>query len=82
MSVLFRKHRGSLSDSMETVIEIDSFQSIVALTTEELSHYGIVPKPESFHIKYYCEDKRIGWHTYLIELDGYGVVGFTNGMIE
>jgi len=82
MAVLFRPHRGSLADAMAEVREINSFQDIIDETTESLSHYGLSPKKEGFHIEYYSEDERIGWSTYIVFLDNYGVLGFTNGMIE
>lgn len=82
MSVLFRPHRGSLADAMKEVREINSFKELIDQETEMLWRWYIEPKPEEFHIKYYAEDKRIGWSTYIVTLDNYGVLGFTNGMIE
>jgi hypothetical protein len=82
MSVLFRPHRGSLAEAMYEVKEIDSFQEIIDEITEDLWHYGLYPKPEEFHIEYYSEDERIGWSTYIVTLDNYGVIGFTNGNFD
>ena len=82
MGILFRPQRGSLYDALENVREVENLQDIIDETTEMLSHYGLSPKPDEFHVEYYCEDARIGWTTYVITLDNYGVVGFTNGMIE
>jgi hypothetical protein len=34
---------------------------------------------ETVHIKPYGRDERTGWDTYIVTLDGYGVLGFTDG---
>jgi hypothetical protein len=34
---------------------------------------------ETVHIHPYGYDPRIGWDTHMVTLDGYGVLGFTNG---
>jgi spore coat polysaccharide biosynthesis protein SpsF (cytidylyltransferase family) len=82
MSILFRPHRGSLSEAMYEVREVSSWKELIDQETEVLSHWYIDAKPNEFHIEYYGEDERIGWSTYIITLDSYGVLGFTNGMLE
>lgn len=82
MSVLFRPHRELLEEAMNEVKEIKTFQEVIDETTERLSHYGFTAHKKDFHIEYYCEDERIGWSTYIVTLDNYGVLGFTNGIIE
>jgi hypothetical protein len=86
----FREHRGGLSKSMETVVEVGSKGELVAHVVKmlepfyfdreriekglNLSPYSwsrINPKP--------IYDERIGWHTYIVTLEGYGVLGFTDG---
>jgi serine/threonine protein kinase len=38
-------------------------------------------EPEQISIEPYCFDKRTGWDTYLICIEGYGVWGMANGPI-
>lgn len=73
--MLFRPHRGSLNEAMREVTSVE--------TRAELEHHLLLlgyRKP--IKVKYYAEDTRIGWPTYIVtaDLDGSIVVaGFTNG---
>jgi len=78
--VLFRKHKGMLEDSMATLMTVDSKAELMAMTRKELEPWGFDFKDESFLIEPYCSDPRIGWgDVHIVTIDGYGVVGFTNG---
>lgn len=74
--MLYRSHRGSLEASMKTVCEVESIGDIWKI--EKLFTFGIDRK---IRIKFYSYDIRIGWDTYIITCDDYGVLGFSNGMI-
>lgn len=83
MSIKFREHKGSLSDSMETITEINSKQELVKVITERLGVYshGLNISMDTIQINPYGFDTRIGWDTYIVTLSNYGVVGFTNGKL-
>lgn len=74
--VLFRQHRGSLSDSMKTVQQVKSKKDIKRIIPYEVKDINIV---------YYAYDDRVGWSTYIVtaELSNNerGVIGFTNGKL-
>lgn len=73
----FRLNRELLDESMETVVDlqptkqaiIDHYQSVLGFT------------PQDVGVKYYAEDPRIGWSTYIVT-SKHGVLGFTDGPIE
>ncbi len=89
---LARRHRGSLGESMETVIGVNTLDDLVAVIQADLAPY--MPPPgagnpgppitrETVHVASYGGvDERIGWDTYIVTLDGFGVWGFTNGPTE
>lgn len=77
--LLFRPCRGGLDTEMKEVMEIKSRECIL----KYLSKCDILPDKSRFamdklHIKYYGYDERIDWETYIVMLDNYGVVGYTN----
>ncbi|MEN5103800.1 hypothetical protein [Brucella anthropi] len=71
----FRFHRGSLADSMKTVKEVQNRDDLIALITDEVD----LKPTDHIHIKPYGYDKRIGWDTYMVKVDGFGPVGFLDG---
>lgn len=81
---LFRPHRGGLEEAMKEVVDLPDFAALVAhLNTIHGSlnaHFGVPPyKPEQVKVEPYGGfDKRIGWQTYIVTVDGQAV-GFTNG---
>lgn len=85
-----RKHRGTLTESMETVFEVEDFDHLVDAINKEpfapvQGAFGcrFVVSPEQVHVEpYYGWDGRIGWDTYLVSIDGYGVWGMTNGPLK
>lgn len=75
--MLFRSHRGTIEESMETAIEVETLEDIAKLLN--LEQFGIETNLVANH---YCMDERIDWDTYIITNRNYGVVGFTNGDIK
>lgn len=87
MKILFREHKGLLTDAMETLKEFDSLLELYRHVLELSKDYR---KPtERIYIKLYSgynkplgEDDRIGWkNTFIIGLEEYDrtpgwVIGF------
>lgn len=67
----FREHRGLLSDSLATEVQIESREALDAYLVL-LGHRGKVD------VKYYGKDARIDQETYIVTVDG-NAVGFTDG---
>jgi hypothetical protein len=67
----YREHRGSLADSMETVIEVKSLKDLA----QKMKYKGILT------CKWYCKDDRIGWDTWLICEDGCAI-GMSDGELK
>jgi hypothetical protein len=81
----FREHRGSLSDSLDTMVEIDAtIAAIVRHVNRRLAGFddvrpGFKAGPGDVRVNaYYMEpDRRTGWaKTYIVVVDGYGPFGF------
>ncbi|MFZ2509085.1 MAG: hypothetical protein WAW79_11515 [Steroidobacteraceae bacterium] len=77
----FREHRGSLDNSMETVVELADHAAL-------MDHLRALAKPwptfppineKTVSVVPYCRDERIGWDTHIVRLVGYGVLGYTDG---
>lgn len=75
----FREHRGSLADSMATCIELLDKAALVAHCQRLLKPYNKSFEPEQLRVAPYCRDDRTGWDTHIVTIDGYGVMGFTDG---
>lgn len=73
----FRWHRGSLADSMTTVVEVTALSELTALIQADW------PEVTHLSVKPYAYDARTGWDTYLVEAvfsDGCtAVAGMTDG---
>jgi hypothetical protein len=67
----YREHRGSLADSMETVIEVKSLRDLAT----KMNYKGVLSCKE------YSQDHRIGWDTWLICEDGFPI-GMSNGELK
>ena len=75
-----REHRGGLSESMATVIEIaPTHEALVDAVRKAMppglwgdSSTRVVVSPYGF-------DARIGWDTHIVTIQGYGCFGFTDG---
>lgn len=76
----FREHRGGLSESMKTIIEVADQAALLDHIRKLAQPWPTFPPvtPKTVHIKPYGWDGRIGWETYIVTLDGYGVLGFTD----
>jgi hypothetical protein len=81
MAIKFREHRGGLSDSMATVIEIENRAGLVAHIAKVLEpfHFDKERVDKGLRVEPYAHDARIGWNTHIVTLKGYGVLGFTDG---
>lgn len=78
--LLFRFHRGSLADSMDTVVEIKDLEHLVNLIEESWA-----VQIDALKIEQYMKDDRIDWDTQIVSIrvcaDGNCVtypVGFLN----
>lgn len=81
----YRDHAGSLSASMETVIEVNSIEEII----QHLNKYYNRFSESVAEIKFeYCDfDQRTGWDTYYVlhRLEGetdFTVAGMSDGQLE
>jgi hypothetical protein len=72
-----REHRGSLDDSMATAKPCATRAELLARVRESLAPYAREVPDEALHVEPYGRDERIGWDTYLVTIDGYGVWGMT-----
>jgi hypothetical protein len=79
--VLFRPHRGTLATAMEEVRAFKSRAELIDFLNKDLANYGRKIDENKFRIEPYCYDERIGWDTYIVDQEGYGVFGFTNGLL-
>lgn len=62
-TLLFRFHRGSLEDSMETCVEIKDLEHLINLIEKS---WDI--KMSEISIKPYGKDERIGWDTQIVSI--------------
>jgi hypothetical protein len=69
----FRFHRGSLSESMETMIHVTDRKHLA----EQLSEFmGLAIDPNKLKFTHQCYDSRTGWDTFIVTCDGMiGVIG-------
>lgn len=80
--ILYRPHRGGLSESMREVRTIKTFPELVrAMRAEVERWYPIdeLPTEENTKLEPYGYDDRIGWQTYLVTVNGYAW-GYTDGV--
>lgn len=81
----FREHRGSLADSMTTVVEVDGFDGLLAHIRKLAEPWPTFPpvSVETVTVTQFIPgdsiDPRTGWDTHIVTLNDYGVLGFTNG---
>jgi hypothetical protein len=80
--VKLRKHRGSLVDSMATVIEIEpTMKALLKAMREDLSP-GWSFNVDDVTVEPYGWDERIGWDTHIVNIAGFGPYGFTDGPLR
>ena len=82
---LFRFHRGSLEDSMNTVREIASYNHLLKIINDDWKSWGV--ELEKIDIKPYVYDERIGWDTHIVlatekESGKTYPIGFLNQKLE
>ncbi len=83
--MLFREHRETLAESMETCVEmLNSKDTLTEYILNVLEDYGYTKQDilSDISVPYYAYDKRNGWDTYIVLLKGYGVFGFTNEPVD
>ena len=78
--MLYRDHKGSLRRSMETSREIAATKD--ALAVEASLYCGRSVAPSEIAVSPYCYDSRIMWDSHIVEVDGFGPIGFVNGPLE
>ncbi len=65
MPLLFRFHKGSLQESMNTIREIPNYEFLEWL----IRYTSCIPAIDGISINYYCYDERIDWDTYIVSAD-------------
>ncbi len=80
----FRPHRGSLDDAMAEMVELPDRAALVALLHADLRRWPTLDhlSAENLTVEPYGSDgdPRVGWkQLFIVHLDGYGVLGFTDG---
>jgi hypothetical protein len=73
----FREHRGGLAESMATVVELDTKEKFLSHLRKLIPNNAGTNGHVSF--EQYEYDERIDWDTYLVRLEGYGVLGMLDG---
>ncbi len=77
-TVSFRKHRGSLVESLDTAVLVSSKEDIAMVCTDETTDID----PDLIEIvPYMGYEHRTGWHIHVVIYPDYGVLGFTDGNI-
>lgn len=81
--IRYRPHRGSLAAAMEEQQEFSTADKLLDFLQSE--YYDWVRKPlhaKDIKVEKYCYDKRIGWDTHILSVEGYGVIGWIDCMVE
>lgn len=74
--VKYREQRGSLAESMETVVEINDLNELVEHLRKTKPHLDL---DAQIQVKKYGDfDARINWHTHIVLVGGIPA-GFTDG---
>ncbi len=76
----FRFQRGSLNESMKTMIEVNSKEELFEKLKEAYEPFADF-NIDDVEIEDYCYDSRIGWNTKLVTIKGQAA-GFMDGMFE
>jgi hypothetical protein len=85
----YRHHRGSLDESMATVVELPPTRAaLIAYLQEDAKTWGLTDSmlemftPENLRVAFYHKDYRINWDCHVVVIYRYGVCGFTDQMPE
>lgn len=78
----YRDHKGSLSDSMDTVIDVNSPSEIISHLNKFYNQFG--KEVDDIKFEYCGFDDRIGWDTYYVSArlkgsEEYRINGMTDG---
>lgn len=73
----FRPQRRTLAEAMDEMVEIDGMAGLRKHL--ERDGYRAETLDKMTVEAYFGIDKRIGWDTYIVHSEGYGVLGFTDG---
>jgi hypothetical protein len=81
--MLYRPHRGSLHVSMAEAVDVDGIEGLTSHLREELWNWpdAVGFRDDQVHVRPYIGfDDRTGWRdVHIVTIDGYGVMGFTQG---
>ncbi len=75
----FREHRGQLKESLKTVVDIDSRAELVKHVREMLKEINFEFQDADLTVEKYAHDSRTKWDMYIVRVQKYGTVGFTDG---
>lgn len=78
----YRPHKGRLDDSMALVATFKNLDALIFYMREvELKPYGFRFNDSQVRVTpMHMDDDRIGWKDiHIVTIDGYGVMGFTEG---
>lgn len=75
----FREQRGTLEDSLKTVVEIDPSKRAIAAFLAAIHECPIAV--DEIEVVSYARDTRIHWDTHLVLWNG-RAVGFTDGPLS
>ena len=78
----FRWHRGSLDDSMKTVVNVDSLSDLKAVINTNYPEYK-----GDIKFEYCMYDKRVKWDTYYVSIkpykdQGYMIIGMSDCKLQ
>lgn len=74
-----RLHAGGLTESLATAREIAATKE--ALAVEASLFTGRVVAPREIDVKHVCFDPRTRWDTHIVTIEGFGVLGYTDGPV-
>lgn len=79
-----REHRGSLSESLSTAVEIPpTMDALIAAIKESLQAPKLLITKDTVHVQWYaCDDRLDPPDVWIVTLKNYGVFGFTDSAIE
>ena len=83
-NVRLREHRGTLSDSLATVIDIEPTHAAVTSHVRRiLEPYGLIVAESAVGIAPYEGSYGASFdeNTHIVTVEGYGVFGFTDGPV-
>jgi hypothetical protein len=82
--VLYRPHRGGLDESMREVVEVNDLAQLVRHMRRGVERWypkDQLPTENNTKVEAYGYDRRIGWDTYLVTVNGQAW-GYTDGNLE